>query len=230
MQTVLNKDFLSNQNWYNFAQKWLENTYLTPYNSDNYSDGDCKANKIHRMIHGAMHASRVALHTTMLHQLCTKQFPNHSASKFDKMKDFLKLNDEQILCLIRYVALGHDAARQGDGLDLWETQSALLIKNFLIEHQVPDNIAELFSKLAEYKDQSSKLALFMSKYEYSKEIQDELQYARLLIQLADCFDIIRVTANFQFSFITKMLNNVFLNTTKKNFDVFLVMPNIYLIF
>lgn len=215
MFSVQEKAFLSDKHWYYHAQTWLKDTYLQPFSFTSNGSEKSKRNPkkntrngyIEREVHGAMHASRVALSTTMLHRLCAQQYPSVVAQKFNTVAQFFNLTEEELLCLIRYVALGHDAAREGDGYDRWETQSGLSIQHFLESHGIASEKAILFSSLAVFKDKPE--VLNVQAQGMPQEVIEGLQYARLLISLSDCFDIIRCNGQFNFKYIEKMLSTVF---------------------
>lgn len=207
---------LSAESWFRYGQKLLECTYLQPLQQTN--NGHClkkrvkvkvKNGYIEREIHGAMHASRVAWSTTLLHQLCLRNFPDQVEPYLNRLTDFCRLEPQQLLILIRYVGLGHDAARKGEGYDHWEKESGEEIADFLHDLGLSNDFADIFSKLAFLKDKPEELKEFLSKKEMDESLIEAFQYLRLLIALADCYDIIRCCSQFNFSYIENMLKVVF---------------------
>ncbi|MBX9704506.1 MAG: hypothetical protein K2X39_10170 [Silvanigrellaceae bacterium] len=223
----LNISFLSPQGWYYFGQLLLETSYLQPFELTS----NCRRQKkrvknntqngyIEREIHGAMHASRVAWSTVMLHRLCQQQYPEQVPNKIQALMQFSNLSEEELFYLIRYVGLGHDAAREGDGGDRWEKESAICIELFLKEHGLNSQFAELFSRLASLKDDPQQLANYLASYNLDEKTIEGFQYARLLVSLADCFDIIRCNGSFDFAFIERKLAEVFPYSKDKDASVF----------
>ena len=228
-QTNNNKNYplLSLDGWYEHGQLLLENTYLQPFKQT--SNGFSKTIRIkenprngyiEREIHGAMHASRVAWSSMMLHKLCQQHYAVAAESKFNSLLKYLDLKEDDVLCLIRYVALGHDAAREGDGYDRWEAESAEKIQHFFESHSIETEKAIILSKLASLKDKPKELTEFLQEQKLSSEAIEGLQYARVLISLSDCFDIIRCNRLFDFKYITQKLSEVFDYEPEKDGSVF----------
>lgn len=220
-------NLLSSKGWYYFDQLLIGFTYLQPFKLTSNGMQQKKRIKnntqngyIEREIHGAMHASRVAWSTVMLHRLCLQQYPDQVQNKIQALMKFSNLSEEELFCLIRYVGLGHDAAREGDGSDRWESESATYIELFLKEHGLNPQLAALFSRLASLKDKPQKLANYLASYNLDENVIDGLQYARLLVSLADCFDMIRCNGSFDFAFIERKLAEVFPYSKDKDASVF----------
>ncbi|CAM2730883.1 hypothetical protein [Legionella worsleiensis] len=225
--TLYDADLLSSKGWYYFSQLFLEATYLQPFNPSSKGMQQGKRLKnttkngyIEREIHGAMHASRVAWSTVMLHRLCHQQYPEHVQNKIQALMEFSNLSEEDLFCLIRYVGLGHDAAREGEAEDRWENESAACIEFFLQEHGLNPQLAALFSRLASFKDKPQELARYLASHNLDEKIIAAFQYARLLVSLADCFDIIRCNGEFDFAFIELKLTDVFPYSPDKDACVF----------
>lgn len=218
---------LSSQGWYYFGQLLIDSTYLQPFKLTSNGAQQKKRVKnnthngyIEREIHGAMHASRVAWSTVMLHRLCQQQYPDQVQNKIQALMKFSNLSEEELFCLIRYVGLGHDAAREGDGADRWESKSATCIELFLKEHGLNPQLAAIFSRLASLKDKPQELANYLASYNLDENVIEGLQYARLLVSLADCFDIIRCNGSFDFAFIERKLAEIFPYSKDKDASVF----------
>lgn len=205
-----NIEWLTDKGWYDSGQRWLEKTYLQPFkDNSNRQKINTRNGYIEREIHGAMHASRVAWSTTMLHHLCQQQYPEAVQHRLHALLKYFDVQENEVLCLIRYVALGHDAARQGENEDQWEAKSAQLIKHFLENHGIESGKANILSKLACLKDAHQQLKIDLGDENVSDDTIEGLQYARLLISLSDCFDMIRCNSSFDFQFIEDRLTEVF---------------------
>ncbi len=220
-------NLLTSEGWYHFSQQLIDSTYLQPFNLTSNGSQQKKRVKentkngyVEREIHGAMHASRVAWSSVMLHRLCQQQYPEKVQNKIIALIKFSQLSEEELFCVIRYVALGHDIARQGEGRDRWEKESANIIEIFLKEGGLSPKLAAIFSRLAFFKDKPHELAKELAFYHLDEEFIDGLQYARLLVSLADCFDIIRCTGSFDFEFIERKLAEVFPYSQDRDAAVF----------
>lgn len=220
-------NLLSSQGWYCFGQLLIGSTYLQPFTFTSNGNRQKKRLKentqngyIEREIHGAMHASRVAWSIVMLHRLCLNQYPEQVRNKTQALIKFSNLSEEELFCLIRYVGMGHDAAREGDGPDRWENESATCIELFLKEHGLNPKLAAIFSLLASLKDKPQELSKCLASYKLDHNVIEGLQYARLIISLADCFDIIRCNGSFDFAFIERKLAEVFPYSKDKDASVF----------
>lgn len=218
---------LSSQGWYYFSQLLIDSSYLQPFKLTSNGMQQKKRVKnnthngyIEREIHGAMHASRVAWSTVMLHRLCLQQYPDQVQNKIQALMKFSNLSEEELFCLIRYVGVGHDAAREGDGADRWENESATCIELFLKGHGLNPQLAAIFSRLASLKDKPQELANYLASYNLDENVIDGLQYARLLVSLADCFDLIRCNGSFDFAFIERKLAEVCPYSKDKDASVF----------
>ena len=218
----------SSQGWYYFSQLLIDSTYLQPFKLTSTGMRQQKRrvkNNTHngyieREIHGAMHASRVAWSTVMLHRLCQQQYPDQVQNKIQALMRFSHLSEEELFYLIRYIGLGHDGAREGDGADRWEKESATCIELFLKEHGLNPQLATIFSCLASLKDKPQELADYLASHSLDENVIEGLQYARLLVSLADCFDIIRCNGSFDFAFIERKLAEVFPYSKDKDASVF----------
>ena len=197
-----------------YLQEVLQNTYLTPFES-----APCKTESdpfnppIHRAIHGAQHACRVAMYIPMLVNLWSR----HDS---EEAKQF---TEEQLL-LTFIAALFHDCARNGEGKDEWEKESALACYQYLTETfgVAPEQAAVYAEALVnkdyldcrryytlstaqntsgDWKDDSD-----ASGYDSEAENRpdpigyksiDKRSFIAKLIHDADCLDVMRVYPDFQ---------------------------------
>lgn len=156
------------------AQSIFEQTYLQPFT---VSAGrqlpippkTLRRNQIQRTTHGAMHAARVSAWTLVMANLYRKHGD----------QDALKLTNEDIL-LIQIAALFHDAARQDEGVDRWDSQSGELCYRYFIKNGIDEERARIFSDAARHKD--------------TLEIKS---IAHKLIHDADALDIMRLVPQFR---------------------------------
>lgn len=150
-----------------------------------------------RYFHGIQHVSRAALYIPVFANLYRRYGD----------KEALSLTEEE-LNLIQIAALFHDAGREGDGEDLWDTDSALLLYFYLIlVLQIDKGKAIPFAEAVANKDANKKnyLELIYDKDAHqlvwknacgrSKNI-----YQRL-IHDADCLDIIRARPHFDATYL-----------------------------
>jgi ankyrin repeat protein len=153
------------------ANHIMERHYLQPFDpSKSIPPDEVRLQpELERLTHGAMHACRVAAWVKVFVQIY----------RYYEDFDALCLNDEDIL-LIQIAALFHDSARQSDGVDVWDSQSAELCYRYLIEHGIDEERACFFSNAACHKDVAGIKTI-----------------AHRLIHDADAADIVRVIKEFR---------------------------------
>jgi hypothetical protein len=102
-------------NFYDNSQKIIERFYLQPLSQDNHGINlalkekeNLKDGFLERSVHGAMHVARVQLWCFILHDKIKHLFPEHIKAVLDVLSTKTKLNEVQIITLVRYVALFHD--------------------------------------------------------------------------------------------------------------------------
>ncbi len=108
-----------------YAQQIIESYYLQPMRSKTQYTEHLQDGHIEREIHGAMHVSRVCLYVGILHQIIKEKFPDYVGQAIQILSEKYYLDEQSILLLTHYMALCHDAARQGEGHDIWEKESAV---------------------------------------------------------------------------------------------------------
>ncbi len=151
------------------AKRIFEQTYLQPFSLCRQRKLNVYEPPLERVVHGAQHAARVAAYIKVLVNFC--RGANITAA--------LTLQSQEVT-LLQIVALFHDAARQNDGKDLWEQESAELCRQYLLNLGVKMG-AQRFSQLIVLKEQGG----FLGE----------------LLQSADCLDIMRCKETF-------IINNV----------------------
>ncbi len=117
---------------------------------------------IPRWTHGQMHASRAAI----LVRALANMYNQYAATS---------LSEREIL-LAQFLAIFHDSARQAEGIDLWDNESAENAYPFLINLGVDADIAQECVQILKDKDSQKENKHILSK----------------LIQSADCLEIMRV--------------------------------------
>lgn len=148
----------------------FEKYYLQPL------DGKIKTNlyddKVERVIHGVMHASRTSIWINILIQMLRQM--DH--------KDVKLLSDEDIFYL-HIVALFHDAARKSEGKDHYEAESQEKCQAFLEAIGLTSERAFYYASLITTKER--------------KDFRDaKIGLLRKLLQSADSVDISRTKSSF----------------------------------
>ena len=194
------------RNFYAYAQELIDQTYLQPFDGsfkDNLKEGG-----LERGSHGALHASRVSAYVKVLHSLITEMFPNYAKHSLAIISKDLKLSAKEIINFTSFAGLCHDSARKGEGKDFWDNQSGRKCINFLKKKGIPKKSAEVFGFAAAYKDHPNQYADCLKKLGISKNNIAAFDYLRKLIQLSDCFDIMRLREEFQLKYVFRTLKDV----------------------
>lgn len=193
------------------AKNILEHFYLTPYPKSPIAHchqevplkENIKNGSIERVIHGSMHASRVAAYVEHLHAL----FLKHNKTiehKLTLLAKVLKTDKVTLLKLTKYAALFHDSGRQNDGTDYWDNVSAENCRVYLRKKKVPEHLVRLISAAAEHKDNDSNFINELKKLnqQYAIDIpQNAADYLRRLIHDADCLDMIRCREKYDVGYL-----------------------------
>lgn len=160
-----------------------------------------KNSKLARDSHGVMHACRVTAYIKVLHNICKHHKPSTYNTYLTELSNHLGLTPEEIIKLTQVAAAFHDSAREDEGKDEWDTESAKNAQKYLLDSGLlkgrcnEELIAEFFSKAAAFKDNYQEF----KKYCNNKGMPDKSSdYIRKLIQSADCLDIIRCKKVYDF--------------------------------
>ncbi len=212
-----NSTFLSQSGLYTYGQQLIISSYLQPFthtfSAERISQPQRTARVdglLEREIHGAMHAARVASYIPVLHGLLLAQIGEDGLHNMLRpLTEFFDMSMEAALIFCQYAALGHDAGRAGDGEDIWETDSAELARHFLLSNGMALGVSDLISKLILFKDNPSQLTSWMSDTGYDQKVISGANYLRLLVSLADAYDVIRCREQFDFNVIRVKLAEVF---------------------
>lgn len=139
--------------------------------------------------HGILHAIAVMEAIDDIDKFYKRHLGEQYTDEFDDIAAEFSIDSNKLLDYIRIAALFHDAARQGDGRDVWEDDSANACKKYLLSLKVDANLAEFIADLIRYKDKPIE---FNQKYNRIKNAD----YARQLLSTADTLEIMRVCDNF----------------------------------
>ncbi|MBI2786960.1 MAG: HD domain-containing protein [Legionella longbeachae] len=167
--------------------QWVfNNIYSYPY-----------PNKAKRLYHGIQHVSRVALYVPIWANLYRKHGDDEA----------IKLTKEDIH-LLQIAALFHDSARENEGTDYWDHESAILLYYYLTRIlQLDQKKAKLITEAIANKD-FKKDQYFVIEENSAGEVRwqyevcpDEKNIYQKIIHDADCLDIIRARPHFDAKYL-----------------------------
>jgi len=189
------------------AQFVFKEYYLKPFNrttevSLNPKHFEVLDEKIFRVTHGAMHAARVAAYIKIIHHFrCLHDDP--ASIKFEKVAESVNCSITQLIHLTQIAGLFHDAARQDEGEDRWDAQSAEICFQFLKQGftSIPNNVAELIANTIGSKDNKAEFLQKATLLNFTTDQALDLDYLRQLVHDADCLDIMRIRKTFRMRFL-----------------------------
>ncbi len=194
--------------FYKDAQAAIETEYLEHlprFDGRHYRLRPKKENRkdgyIERPIHGGMHVGRASLWVVVLHQLFKENFPGYVSGALECIKQQFDLDEKELVDTTRMAAIYHDSARLDEGQDFWDKQSAQKLVRFLDGTGANSDMAEFFEQAAGNKDKADAFEAHLKK----AGMPQFAHYIRLLINLADCIDIIRCVSHFEFNQVLKRL-------------------------
>lgn len=190
----LGRDFYQN------AQKIIDDYYLQPLPNETKQEAKkefLRDGYIERPIHGAMHVSRAQCWAQVVNGRFKAMFPEYTQNIFTVLTTELGLQESHIMTLVRYAVMFHDSARETEGEDYWDAQSAVNYQLFLCENGVSEQLAEMIAQAAALKDKPEELSVFLKNKGVSGEHIESYQYIRKLIYAADNLDIMRCVTHFQ---------------------------------
>lgn len=182
--------------------KWaFNNIYKIPYSTP-LKD----STQIARYVHGIQHVTRTAIYIPVFANL----YRRHGDIEAQK------LTDEDIK-LLQIAAILHDSAREDEGEDRWDHESAILIYMYLTRVlHVDKSKAKLIAEAMANKDSNPKGYFTIQEtsdqeisWQWEEPPKQKTIYQELL-QCADCIDIIRARDHFQaeyLDFYKKYQNN-----------------------
>ncbi|MFC3909745.1 hypothetical protein ACFORL_11755 [Legionella dresdenensis] len=141
-----------------------------------------------RISHGPLHAL-AAMELIERIDFFYNQYVSSYATAIEAISKLYTLQKQELLELIKVAVFFHDAAREGDGYDLWDPQSAEACCAFLVNQvEIPLELAELISDTIKYKDESEK---FIAKHGEQKD------FLRQLVNMCDTLEVIRTRDKFK---------------------------------
>ena len=218
---MINISELNNPNYdlASLTQLVFNQYYLEPFKiSSNYPRDEkyfaITDPAISRCTHGAMHAARVTAYIKVLH-LFRQEYDDLAVYDLAHFAHIYQLSLVQMIHLVQIAGLFHDVARQDEGPDHWDSDSAEICLSFLrtsIE-SLPDNIAQLIANTIAYKDNPTEFWVATQALGFTDEHQIPCDYLRQLIHDADCLDIMRVRKKFKLQYL-ELMNSVCLQYVK----------------
>ena len=192
------------------AQSIFETYYLMPFPpKSNLTKRDPTAKhfeitdpRIHRVTHGAMHASRVAAYVKIAH-LFRQDHNDPAIQDLIDITSSYNLSITQIIHLTQIAALFHDVSREDEGLDYWDEESAGECLDFLKTEisSLPDCIMQIIANTISYKDNNEGFVSAAISIGLTQKEAVAFSYLRALIHDADCLDILRVRKTFKIHFL-----------------------------
>ena len=158
--------------------------------------------RIPRVTHGAQHASRVSALVKIIHLF---RQDHHDITLNDLYiwgKKF-NLSMTQWVHLMQIAGLFHDVARQGEGIDLWDQDSADECFHFFQATipSLPEAIARIIANTIAYKDNKHEFKQAVMALGFTTEEAATADYLRQLVHDADCLDVMRVRKTFKMKFL-----------------------------
>jgi ankyrin repeat protein len=152
---------------------------------------------IARLYHGMSHICRAAIYAPVWANLYRRYYSYISAST--------PLNDETIK-LLQIAMLFHDAARENDGEDLWDRESAELYYVYLKMLGIDDDLAIPLAEAVANKDSTTTYYdLIINNGEIRWRVREKLfglkSIYQKIIHDSDCLDIIRARDHFDATYL-----------------------------
>ena len=192
------------------TQRIFSHSYLKPFSpqsSQSHREVDPKHfeitdHRIARCTHGAMHASRVVAFVKVIH-LFRQDQRDPAINALANLSKEHGLTLIQLINLTQIAALFHDVAREDEGIDHWDKESAQACANFLKTEVdgLSDLMIELISNTIQYKDNKQGFFDTAIALGLNPEQAIAADYLRQLIHDADCLDVMRVRKTFKMQFL-----------------------------
>lgn len=139
-----------------------------------------------RSSHGLLHTTAAMELIDKIHATYAEHLGERYTSALDEIAKKFKVSCNKLVKLIQIAALFHDSAREGDGMDLWDPQSADACKQFLInEWEISEELAQFIADTIRYKDDPQN---FVEAYQ---SIHGDVDFVRQLVNMADTLEVIR---------------------------------------
>lgn len=148
-----------------------------------------------RSSHGFLHAITAMELLPKIDELYTNLVGDTYTQSMDAIATHFKISKEELVDLLSIAVLFHDSAREGDGMDLWDPQSADACKKYLIKcFACPDDLAEFISSTIRWKDEPD---LFKETF----KTFDNADFARQLVNMCDTLEVLRTRDVFKPEFM-----------------------------
>ena len=182
--------------FYQISQNIVEKYYLQPLSGEpkqNLQDG-----RIEREVHGGIHAARTTVFIEVLNCKIKEMFPDFHREVIAFLTKEHKLTETKLLKLIKFAGLCHDAGRKDEYQDQWETKSGKIAYDELCANAADRLTSYLIIHAIVFKDHPVAYEKSLTSNKVDPKNVIYYQYIRILINLADCFDIQRCTGFFEF--------------------------------
>ncbi|MBA2651798.1 MAG: hypothetical protein H0U73_05990 [Tatlockia sp.] len=164
-----------------------------------------------RISHGLPHVLSAMELIDEIHKTYIEHVDNYE-NHFDQIAEVFEIDPQDLLELIKIAVVFHDTARQGDGIDLWDEESADECKKYLMEQcQINEKLANFIADTIRYKDNPVEKGivkpLFDYKYGYKSNVSSSNQkydrgvnpnfihlkadLIREVVNMADALEVIR---------------------------------------
>lgn len=151
-----------------------------------------------RVSHGILHTVAVMELIPEIIKLYEAHVPDAIEGLKQLISDRLEMPFDDCLGYLKIAGLFHDAAREGDGADYWDEQSADLCKQYLTSYcELPEEKATLIANTIRYKDDCEK---FIEAIPASYRKGDNGQTWGLLrefVNMADTVEVLRARLEFK---------------------------------
>lgn len=137
-----------------------------------------------RATHGLLHVFSAMELINKIEEVYLKYVDGYSAA-LDEIAGMFSISQDGLLDLVRIAVLFHDSARKGDGMDLWDPQSADNCSNYLAQMRLRADLIELIADTIRYKDEPAE---FLRKHQ---KIHLKVDFLRQLVNMADTLEVIR---------------------------------------
>lgn len=144
-----------------------------------------------RVDHGIMHGRACMELIPKVHNLYKKYVANYDES-FTSIATALEIDTDILIKLIQIAALFHDSARQNDGEDKWDSESADNCYDYLVSTAVgcSRDVALLISNSIRFKDHPQQFIDNIPKVFKDQETSG-FKYIQQLVNMADTIEVIR---------------------------------------
>ncbi|TAL60827.1 MAG: hypothetical protein EPN84_08940, partial [Legionella sp.] len=143
-----------------------------------------------------------------------------------------KLHPNDLILLVKLAVLLHDSARQGDGMDLWDEESADACEIFLKEEwKIDAELAQFIADAIRFKDDTKtfqekyksvtpqRLPMVRKDKEGNVQTYFQVDFIRQLVNMGDTLEVIRTRDEFKPEFMpiaNHVTDQVMINTVIPN--------------